>query len=334
MKAIEIKKYSKELKTTLVERPIPTITESQVLVRVKVAAVNPLDIMNITGAVKFIQNYSMPLILGNELTGIIEQVGKQVEDFNVGDAIYTRLPLEHIGAFAEYVAVEATEIGKLPKNLDFMTGAAAPLTGLTAYQGLYEELEVHAGQTVFIPGGSGSFGQMAIPLAKELGLTVIVSGSPAARERTLAAGADRFIDYKTENYWELLAPVDFVIDTLGAKEFAHELSVLKPGGRLLSLIIGPNKRFAQKHHFSKGKQLLFDLVGKKYDRAAKKKGISYHFIFVRSDGQQLAKLTQIIEKNNIIPAIDPTEFHLETIDQALEFIAHGHPKGKILIQVS
>ena len=315
------------------EIPVPTITDDQVLVKVKVAAVNPLELLNITGAVKLMQDYPMPLTLGNELTGVVEKVGDKVKDYQIGEKIYSRLPIESIGAFAEYVAIDAKAIAHLPENLDFSTGAAAALTGLTAYQALHEELQAKAGQTVFIPGGSGSFGQMAIPLAKNLGLTVIVSGSAEAKERTLAAGADKYLDYKTENYWELLEPVDFVIDTLGEKEFDRELSIIKPGGKLVSLIAGPNKQFAIDKGMPKAKQLLFGLAGKKFDKKAREKNVEYRFIFVRSDGEQLKEISRIIEKNNIVPAIDPTVFRLEDADQALQLVAKGHPKGKVLLRV-
>lgn len=332
MKAAQIQKYSKNIEAQIVDIPIPSINENEVLVKVKVAAINPLEILNITGSVKLIQDYDMPLVLGNELTGIVEKVGNHVSGFNVGDAIYTRLPIEKIGAFAEYVAVDAKSIGHLPKNLNFVTGAGAPLTGLTAYQGLVEELEAKKGQTVFIAGGSGSFGQMAIPIAKVMGLKVIVSGSPSAKERTLNAGADQYIDYTKENYWEILDEVDFVIDTLGADEFERELSIIKPGGRLLSLRTGPNKQFAIDKGLPKWKQIIFGLVGSKFDKKAKKKGVQYRFIFVRADGKQLEKIKKIIEENNIVPAIDPHSFAIDDINAALKLVANGHPKGKVVIK--
>lgn len=332
MKAAQIQKYSKKIEAQVVDIPIPIIKDNEVLVKVKVAAINPLEILNITGSVKLIQDYEMPLILGNELTGIVEKVGENVHEFKVGDSIYTRLPIEKIGAFAEYVAVDAAAIWHLPKNLDYVTGAAAPLTGLTAFQGLTEELEVKKEQTVFIPGGSGSFGQMAVPIAKEMGLKVIVSGGPSAKERTLNAGADQYIDYTKENYWEILHKVDFVIDTLGADEFDRELSIIKSGGRLLSLRTGPNKQFAIDRGFPKWKQILFGLVGDKFDRKAKKQAVQYRFLFVRADGKQLEKITNIIEENNIVPAIDPTNFTIDNINEALNLVANGHPKGKVVIK--
>lgn len=332
MKAAQIRKYSKIIAAEVNDIPIPEIGDNEVLVKVKVTAVNPLEMLIITGSVKLIQDYKFPLTLGNELTGVIEKIGKKVQGFKVGDAIYSRLPLTKIGAFAEYVAIDAGAIGHLPANLDFVTGAAAPLTGLTAYQGFHEELEAKAGETVFIPGGSGSFGQMAIPIAKAMGLKVIVSGNPQARERTIEIGADQYLDYTTENYWELLSNIDYVIDTLGPDEFDHELSIIKPGGRLLSLRTSPNKRFAEDHGFPGWKQKLFAFAGAKYDKKAKKKGVQYRFIFVRSDGAQLEKIKKIIEDNKIVPAVDQTEFRIEDIDKALNLVAHGHIKGKVVIK--
>ena len=193
-------------------------------------------------------------------------------------------------------------------------------------------MEAKAGATVFIPGGSGSFGQMAIPIAKAMGLKVIVSGNPQLRERIIGIGADQYLDYTTENYWELLNNIDYVIDALGSDEFDHELSIIKPGGRLLSLKTGPNKHFAVNHGLPGWKQKLFSVAGSKYDKKAKKKNIQYRFIFVRSDGSQLKELTKIIEENKIVPAVDPTDFRIEDINKALNLVMTGHTKGKVVIK--
>ncbi|GJI60266.1 oxidoreductase [Bacillus altitudinis] len=332
MRVAQITKYSKKPHIQINEIPIPEIADNEVLVKVKAAAVNPLEMLIITGSVKLIQDYEFPLTLGNELTGVIEKVGKNVTEFQVGDAIYTRLPLEKIGAFAEYAAIDAAAISPMPKNLSYVEAAAAPLAGLTAYQGLHEELEAQSGKSVFIPGGSGSFGQMAVPIAKAMGLNVIVSGSSEARERILEMGASQYLDYRTEDYVELLPNVDYVIDTLGPKEFDRELSIIKPGGRLLSLRTGPNKHFGKDRNFPRWKQMLFALAGAKYDRKAKKQNVEYRFIFVRSDGEQLKEVTKIIEDNNIVPAIHPTIFTIESVNEALKLVANGRPKGKVIIQ--
>lgn len=331
MKVAQLNKYAKDFQLTVRNVPVPDIKEDEVLIRVKEAAVNPLEKLIGTGSVKLIQDYDLPVTMGNELTGIIEKTGANVTKFKKNDAIYSRLPLNQIGAFAEYIAVPESDIGHLPLNLDFKSGAAAALTGLTAYQGFFEELEAKAGETVFIPGGSGSFGQLAIPIAKSIGLKVIVSGNSGARDRTLQLGADQYISFETQNYWELINDVDYVIDTLGPDEFDRELSIIKSGGRLLSLRTGPNKQFAVDHNFGFAKKQLFSLAGSKFDHKAEKKNVQYRFIFVRSDGSQLRELSKIIEQNNIVPAVDPTVFHIEDINDAMDLVFNGRPKGKVLI---
>lgn len=332
MKAVQIKNYSKNIDTVLNDIPKPEISDSEVLIQVKAAAVNPVELLILTGSVKLIQDYSMPLTLGNECSGIVEQVGSKVEGFQTGDLVYTRLPLDKIGAFAEYVAVDQKEIAKMPDGYDFTTAAAIPLTGLTAYQAITEELEAKPGQTILIPGGSGSFGQMAVPIAKALGLHVIVTGNERAREQFLSMGVDRYMDYKQDNYWEQLSEIDHVIDTLGPDEFEHELSVLKKGGRLVSLRTGPNKAFAERKQFSGMKKQLFALAGNKYDKAAKKQGKGYRFVFVRSDGAQLQKITEIVEKQQIKPAVDSRIFSLDQANDALRLVAQGSLNGKVIIQ--
>ena len=333
MKAVQIKNYSKNIDTILTDIPKPQISDCEVLIQIKAAAVNPLEILILTGSVKLLQDYPMPLTLGNECSGIVEQVGSKVSGFRKGDRVYTRLPLDKIGAFAEYVAVDQEAIAKMPEGYDFNTAAAIPLTGLTAYQAIVEELEAKPGQTLLIPGGSGSFGQMAVPIAKDLGLRVIVTGNARAKEQFLAMGVERYLDYKTENYWEVLSDVDHVIDTLGPDEFEHELAVLKKGGRLVSLRTGPNKAFAQRNHFTGLKRQLFTLAGSKHDRTAKKQGKEYRFVFVRSDGAQLQKITKIVEKQQIKPDIDSRVFSLDQANEALQLVARGPLNGKVVIEL-
>lgn len=333
MKAVQVKRYSKKPNVVFCDIPMPEIGDAEVLIRVKAAAVNPLEILILTGSIKPLQNYSMPLTLGNECAGVVEKVGRDVKGFQAGDCVYTRLPVKKIGAFAEYVAVDEKAIAKMPKGYDFVTSTAIPLTALTAYQAMTEELEAKAGETLLITGGSGSFGQMAVPIAMELGLRVVVTGNERAKERFLAMGVDKYIDYRKENYWDSLTGMDYVLDTLGASEFYHELSVLKRGGRLLSLRTGPNRMFAMKNQFSSLKRLLFTFAGAKYDRAAKKEGKEYRFLFVRSDGKQLQKITEIVEKNHIMPDIDPHIFSLSQAGEAIHLVAQGTINGKVVIRI-
>lgn len=333
MKAVQITSYTKNINTILSDIPVPQISDSEVLIQVKAAAVNPVELLILTGSVKLIQDYPMPLTLGNECSGIVEQVGSKVKEFQKGDRVYTRLPIGKIGAFAEYVAVEQDAVAKMPEGYDFNIAAAIPLTGLTAYQAIVEELEAKPGQTILIPGGSGSFGQMAVPIAKALGLRVIVTGNARTKEQFLAMGVDRYLDYKTENYWEVLSDIDHVIDTLGPDEFEHELEVLKKCGRLVSLRTGPNKVFAEHNGFTGLKKQMFSLAGSKFDKAAQKQGKEYRFVFVRSDGAQLQKITEIVEKQQVKPAVDPHVFSLAQVNEALQLVAKGQLNGKVMIQM-
>lgn len=180
MKAVQIDRYARAANASVRDVPMPETGEDEVLIKVKAAAVNPLEQLIMTGSVRLIQDYPMPLTLGNECSGVVAKVGRLVKRFKVGDAVYTRLPLRSIGALAEYVAVEQSAVARMPAGYEFATAAAIPLTGLTAWQGLTEILQARPGETVFIPGGSGSFGQMAVPIARALGLNVIVSGNARA----------------------------------------------------------------------------------------------------------------------------------------------------------
>lgn len=333
MKAAQIKKYSKKIKVSVNEVPIPEPKVNEVLVKVMAAAVNPLEILQLTGNVRLIQDYSMPLTLGNECSGIVEKTGNNVKDFRAGDRVYTRLPINRIGAFADYVTVDHEALAKMPSGYDFVTAAAIPLAGLTAYQGLIEELEIQTGKTLLITGASGSFGQVAVPIAKSMGLRVIVTGNTRSKDKLLKMGVDQYIDYKMENYWEVLSDVDYVIDTLGANEFEHELSVLKKGGRLLSLRTAPNRMFAKRNGFSWLKRVLFTLAGSKYDSAARKQSKEYRFMFVRSSGDQLKRVTEIVEKYHIMPDIESRTFSLSQVNEALELMANGKLNGKIIIRM-
>lgn len=167
----------KKIQVELNDVDIPQINSHEVLVKVKAAGVNPLDILNLNGSVRMIADYKLPFTLGNELSGVIEAVGDKVLNFKVGDPVYTRLPLNKIGAFAEYAAVNEDALSIMPDHLSFNEAAAVPLTALTAYQALHNVLHAQPKKKLFIPGGTGGFGAMAIPIAKSMGLYVITSGS-------------------------------------------------------------------------------------------------------------------------------------------------------------
>ena len=332
MKAAWLERYSKgEPHLTVGEWAKPQLGAKDVLLRVSVAAVNPLDTMIAHGEVKAIVPYKTPLIMGNECVGTVEEVGASVTKFKQGERVYARLPLNHIGAFAEYVAVDEAALALTPDYLTDEEAAAVPLTALTAMQAL-ELMCAEAGKTIFISGGTGSFGAMAIPLAKARGLTVITNGSGKNAERVTALGADRFIDYKKEDYAAVLSDVDYVIDSLGGKELEKQFSILKRGGKLVSLRGGPNKAFAKRIGASPVMRLAFGFVGRKYDAMAAKNGQTYDFIFVHSDGQQLAAVSEVLVKMEIHPSVDGV-FGLDDVNAALKKVAGGGSRGKTVLQI-
>ena len=332
MKAAILEKYNKQGRSlTIADVPVPEIENNEVLVKVHTAGVNPLDNMIIRGEVKLIVPYTMPLVMGNEFCGTIEKMGGEVRGFSVGERVYGRLPLNHIGAFAEYVSVSSDAIANVPEYLSDEEATAVPLTALTALQAL-ELLHAKTGDTVFISGGTGSFGAMAIPIAKSQGLKVITNGSASQRDRVISLGADRFIDYKTEDYSKTLNDIDCVIDTLGERELPKEFSILKRGGHLVSLRGLPNGEFANRMDMPFWKRMLFKLAGMKYDRMAARRQQHYHFIFVHEDGKGLQQVSRLFAEKRIPASVDEV-FNLEDVNQALKKVASGGSKGKTILKI-
>ena len=330
MKAAQHTKYNKSnivLNITNIDKP--QITTGQVLVKITAAGVNPLDNMISHGEVKMITPYKLPQTAGNELVGNIVEVGDNVDGFAIGERVFGRLPLDNIGAFAEYVAVDAHALAKVPAYLSDVEAAAIPLTALTIMQSL-DLMKAESGKTIFISGGTGGVGGMAIPIAKAKGLTVITNGSGENAQRVLVLGADRFIDYQKEDYTKTISEVDYVLDTLGGVETEKQMSIMKKGGHLVSLRAMPNGAFAKRMNLPKWKQILFGLVGKKFDKMADQYGIHYDFIFVESNGRQLQEVADIFEKLKITPSID-TVYTFEDVNAALDKVANGRSKGKTVL---
>lgn len=331
MRAARLNSYSKkdfQLSIKQIEKPIPNAQE--VLVKVSMAGVNPLDNMITAGEVKLIVPYKLPVTAGNEFVGVIDSIGADVTNYHVGDRIYARMPLGKIGAFAEYLTIDHKEIALVPNYLSDEEAASVPLTALTAYQAL-ELLKVKPGKTLFISGGTGGFGAMAIPIAKAFGLKVITSGSRDNKKRVLALGADQFIDYNTEDYAKVLTNIDYVIDTLGGEELIKQFTILKEGGAIVSLKGGPNRSFAKRMNLSFFKTFLFDVVGRKYDKLASKNNQTYHFVFVKSDGKQLSEISKIFEEKQIKTSIDKV-YDFKDINLALDKVKNGRSSGKTIIK--
>ena len=172
--------------------------------------------------------------------------------------------------------------------------------------------------------------KMAIPVAKSMGLNVITNGSVGNKERVMRLGADRFIDYKSEDYSKVLSEVDYVLDTLGVRELEKEFSILKSGGSLVSLRGLPNGEFAARMGMPTMKRFLFGLTGSKYDKMAAKNKQNYYFVFVREDGTGLKRISEMLQNRKIETSADKI-YDLSEVNQALAKVAGGGSKGKTIL---
>lgn len=328
MKAAQLIKYDK--KDPLIEiRDVNSqpLGAHDLLIRTKTAAVNPLDNLISHGDLKLVVPYKLPQTMGNEFVGIIEKIGPKVTNFKIGDRIFARNPVNN--AFAQKIVINEKAVAKVPEYLSDQEAAAVPLTALTAMQA-FQLLNLKAGQTLFISGGSGSFGAMAIPLAIAQGYKVITTGNETSRARLEKLGVEKVLNYKTEDYTKAVANVDAVIDTIGGEETVKQLSILKDGGEIVSLKGMPNREFAKKMNMGLAKELLFNVAARKIEKEAKKRNQNYHFIFVQANGQQLKEAAKILEKNQIHPLIG-NQYSLTEVNDALADVAQRKSLGKVII---
>ena len=333
MKAAVLTGYDKNGRALEIrDMPVPAMKDDDVLVKIRTTGVNPLDYMIIKGEVKLIVPYRFPLVMGNEFVGTIEKIGRNVKRFQLGDRVYGRMELTRIGAFAEYAAIHQGAIAKVPEYLSDEEAACVPLTALTAMQAL-ALMKPKAGETIFISGGTGSLGAMAIPVAKNYGLTVITNGNGASMERVKRLGADRFLDYKKEDYAQVLSGIDYVLDTLGDRELEKEFSILKERGSLVSLRGMPNGEFAARTGMPFPKRMLLQVAGRKYDRLAAKRKQKYYFIFVHEDGAALERIPEIFGSKQLEASVDSV-FDLSDVNRALQKVATGGSKGKTVLKIS
>lgn len=241
MKAIQINDYGDEdvLKYVAVERPEPE--DDELLVKIIAAAVNPVDIKIRNGkGKKFGMN--LPLIVGADFAGTVENIGGGIKKFKAGDAVYGKIL---IGCYAEYVIVKETELGRKPKNVDFISAASLPMATLTAWQAIFDNAHLENGQKILVHGASGSVGSMAVQLAKAKGAYVIGSASGINEDFVNNLGADAFIDYKSKDFETIVKDMDVVFDPIGGDTHKRSYQVLKENGILVSLVQEPFEELMQ-----------------------------------------------------------------------------------------
>jgi NADPH:quinone reductase-like Zn-dependent oxidoreductase len=331
MKAFLIKKYDKKAKLLLEEVATPAIKDNEILIEVHASGLNLLDSKIRSGEFKIILPYKFPLILGHDAAGIVTQVGKNVQHFKLGDQVYARPADFHIGTFAEYMAISENDVALKPKNISMEDAASVPLVALTAWQALVEIGKVQEGQKVFIQAGSGGVGTIAIQLAKHLGATVATTASEKSFDTLKSLGADILIDYKKEDFENVLKDYDLVLNSQDTATLKKSLNVLKPGGKLISISGPPTPDFARSIGAPWYIKIVLSLISSGVRKKAEKLGVQYSFLFMRADGKQLSGITKLIESGAIKPVVDKI-FPFAQTNEALDYVESGRAKGKVVVK--
>jgi len=310
MKAAQITEYGDASVVKINDTDIPTVKPGQVVVEVHAASLNPFDTIVREGYLQQNVPLQLPATLGGDIAGIVTEVDESVTDFAVGDKVYgqANIVAGNSGAFAEFAATSATQIAKMPENLGFTEAASLPLVGVSAIQALTEHIKLTAGQKIFINGGAGAIGSIAIQLAKDIGAYVATTATGEGIELAKQLGADEVIDYKADNFSALLKDYDAAFDTVGGDTFNASLSILKKGGVAVSM--------------------ASDADG---DLAAELEVTAIHQM-THVTTRHLDTLRELVEKGVITPRIGAT-FPLDQIVEAQRARESGEVLGKVAITI-
>lgn len=332
MKAFVLAQYGKKRPLQSAEVPMPELRDDEALVEVHAAGVNVLDAKIRSGEFKLILPYRLPVVLGHDVAGVVVKVGARVRQFKPGDAVYARPDDFRIGTFAEFVAVKEASLALKPKNLTMEQAASIPLVGLTAWQALVEKAGLKQGQKVFIQAGSGGVGSFAIQLAEHLGATVATTTGTTNRALAKSLGANVVIDYKTQDFEDVLRDYDVVLHSQDGKTLDKSLRVLKRGGQLISISGPPDPDFGQAIGASGAVRLVLRLLSWGVRRKARSRGIGYSFLFMSASGSQLREITRLVESGAVRPVIDRV-FPFESTNEALAYVEAGRAKGKVVVKL-
>src|SRR5690349_4052234 len=245
MKAAFIDRYGSNDRVSVADIAVPRMGPLDLLVQVHAASVNPLDVKTRDGKLKMLLKYQFPLVLGNDLSGVVADVGAQVSRFKQGDAVYARLDKDRIGAFAEFAVVREGAAALKPGNLTFEEAASLPLVSLTAWQALVEIGKLRAKQRILIHAGSGGVGSVAIQLAHHLGATVFTTVGQRNIDLVKRLGADVAIDYRNARFEDVAKDCDVVLDSAGGDTLVRSFESVKPGGIVVSIGNTPSTAFAR-----------------------------------------------------------------------------------------
>ncbi|MET4569129.1 NADP-dependent oxidoreductase [Rhodanobacter soli] len=332
MKAFITDRYSKQDPMRLGEMPEPELGDDDVLIEVHAAGLNQLDSKIKSGEFKLILPYRIPLVLGHDVAGVVSRVGSRVQQFKVGDEVYSRAPDHRIGTLAQFIAVNESAVARKPASLSMEEAASIPLVGLTVWQALVEKANLKKGQKVFIQAGSGGVGTFAIQLAKHLGAIVATTTSTANVDWVRRLGADIVIDYRKQDFESILHGYDVVLNSQDGKTLEKSLRILKPGGQLISISGPPDPAFAADIGAPGFVKLILRLLSSGVRRRAKRLGVDYSFLFMKASGGQLREITPLIDAGAIRPVVDKV-FPFESTNEAMAYVEAGRAKGKVVIKV-
>lgn len=332
MKAFTFKRYGKSPELGFDDVDFPSPGDDEILVKVYAVGLNPIDNMIPTGMFKRVLHFSLPATLGSDVSGVVVATGRRVTRFKAGDEVFASIFDRGTGSLAEFVRVPENLTALKPATLDFVQAASLPMVSLTSWQALTERAKLRAGQKVFIPAGSGGIGSFAIQLAKHLGATVGTTTSTANIDWVSRLGADEVVDYKKQEFEKVLSGYDIVLGTIRGDAIEKSTQILKPGGKIVSLIGPLDTAFARERHLNVFLRFVLGLMSRKIMRLSKKRGLTYSFLFVRPDGSQLSQIAELMDAQRIKPVIDNVFPFAETGD-AFAYLARGHAKGKVVVKI-
>lgn len=328
MKAFVIDRYKGPLRQAEVAEP--AVGAHDVLVEVKAAGVNQLDEKIRLGEFRQIMPYRMPLILGHDLAGVVTAVGAEVRQFQPGDEVYARPGGDRIGTFAERIAVHEDDLALKPASISMREAGSLPLVALTAWQALVERGNVERGQRVLIHAGAGGVGSIAIQLARHIGAFVATTASASNTGWLRELGADLVIDYRSQDFEDVLHDYDLVLDSVGGENPEKSLRVLRPGGKVIGIAGPPDPRFAKELGASAPLRLAMTILSSRIRRKARRRNVSYEFLFMRADGGQLQKISSLVDAGAIRPVVGQV-FPFDQAPHAVSATGTGGGRGKVVI---
>lgn len=309
--------------------PVPNIADDEVLVEIYSSSLNPHDYKTIKGKYKKYENLALPAPIGGDASGVIVAIGKDVKEFEIGDEVFG---VVH-GSIAQYGRTKATQVVKKPNSITHAEAASFPIVGLTTIQA-FEYAKIKVGDKILIHAGSGGIGTFAIQYAKSKGAFVYTTTSTANIDLVKQLGADVVIDYKVQNYLDIVSDVDIVYDTMGDQYTIDAFKVIKNGGSVVSILPSEiNREVAEELNLPAFVKFILSLKSSKIAQLKKEKNAFYKFLFVKVDRQKnLLEIQQLVVQNKIKAVIDK-EFNFKNATQALEYLSQGRAKGKVIIKI-